>query len=75
LEVRPGYMAIVHSPRRTRNQATTRAAEAATKTADAKILRTILQELGQLREERRADRELMQTELRRLEQEISDKSL
>jgi len=51
-------MATVYSPRRTRNQATT-GAEVATMTTDAEILRTILQELEQLREKRRADRELM----------------
>jgi len=39
-----GVMATVHSPRRTRNQTTAEVAEAAT--ADAEILRTILQELG-----------------------------
>jgi len=63
-----GDMATVHSPRRTRSQTTTGAAETATMTADAEILRTILQELEQLQEKRRSDQELMQTELRRLEQ-------
>jgi len=54
-------MAMVHSSRRTRNQAT----DAAMMTAE--ILRTILH-LEQLQEERRANRELMQTELRQLKQ-------
>jgi len=44
--------------------------ETATTTLKAEILRTILQDLEGLREEQKMDRELMQTELRRLEKDI-----
>jgi len=54
----------VHSPRTSSQRATGAApAETATTPPDGEILRTILQELGRLREEQKADRELMQTEL------------
>jgi len=66
-------MTTLHSPRRTRSQTTTGAlsAEAATSTPEAEMLRTILQEIGRLREEQKNDRESTQAELRRLESQIS----
>jgi len=66
-------MTTLHSPRRTRSQTATGApsAETATSTSEAKILRTILQEIGRLREEQKIDRESTQAELRRLESQIS----
>jgi len=69
-------MATLHSPRKTRSQTATGApsAEVAASTPEAEILRTILQEIGRLREEQRTDRESTQAELRRLESQISRSS-
>jgi len=66
-------MTTLHSPRRTRSQITTGApsTETAASTPETEILRTILQEIGRLREEQKADRETTQAELRRLESQIS----
>jgi len=64
--------AMIPSPRRTRSQTTvgTAVAETATSTPEAEVLRSILQEMGRLREEQKAEREATRTELRRLEQNI-----
>jgi len=66
-------MTTLHSPRRARSQiaAGITSTETATTTSEAEILRMILQELGQLREEQNMDRELIQTGLQRLKQDIS----
>jgi len=66
-------MATIYSPRKTRSQTASgiSPAETATLTPEAEILHTILRELGRLREEQKTDRETMQTELRRLESQLS----
>jgi len=68
--------AMIHSPRRTRSQTTvgTAIAEMSTSTPEAEVLRSILQEIGRLREEQKAEREATRAELRRLEQDITQLS-
>jgi len=67
---------MIHSSRRTRSQTAmgTAVAEMSTSTPEAEVLRSILQEIGRLREEQKAEREATRAELHRLEQDISQLS-